>query len=82
MWCYIGSIGEKHLPKMRFDHKFFPERMSSFLWLIGSMLADGDVKLAESNVVSEYLDTAYPESGLKLFPRDPVKLAKVYLLMA
>ena len=41
------------------------------------VLADGDVKLAESNVVSEYLDAAYPEAGTKLFPADPVKLAKV-----
>ena len=39
--------------------------------------ADGDVKLAESHVVSEYLDTAYPDAGTKIFPTDPYKLAKV-----
>ena len=39
--------------------------------------ADGDVKLTESHVVSEYLDNAYPNAGSKLFPSDPHKLAKV-----
>ena len=38
--------------------------------------ADGDDKLIESNVVSEYLDRKY-NSGPKLFPEDPYKLAKV-----
>ena len=53
--------------------------MASFCLPWARLSADGDVKLAESNVVSEYLDTAYPESGTKLFPTDPVKLAKVSL---
>ena len=39
--------------------------------------ADGGVKLTESNVVSEYLDNAYPGSGPKMFPTDPTKLALV-----
>ena len=38
--------------------------------------ADGDDKLIESNVVSEYLDRKY-NSGPKLFPEDPYKHAKV-----
>lgn len=43
------------------------------------LLADGDVKLTESHVVSEYLDTAYPQAGPKLFPSDAAGLAKVIL---
>lgn len=39
--------------------------------------ADGDVKLTESHVVSEYLDKAYSTTGPELFPADPHKLAKV-----
>jgi hypothetical protein len=38
--------------------------------------ADGDVKLTESHVISEYLDTAYPNAGPKLFPLDAKNLAK------
>ena len=36
------------------------------------------MKLTESAVVVEYLDTAYPDAGPKLFPKDPVLLAKVF----
>lgn len=43
------------------------------------MYADGDVKLTESHVVSEYLDAAYPQAGPKLFPTDAGLLAKVSL---
>ena len=35
------------------------------------------MKLTESAVVVEYLDTAYPDAGPKLFPTDAVLLAKV-----
>lgn len=38
---------------------------------------DGSQKLIESNIISEYLDRKYNESGIKLFPRDAVSLAKV-----
>ena len=38
---------------------------------------DGDVKLAESDVVAEYLDYKYADQGTKLFPTDPYKLALV-----
>ncbi len=41
--------------------------------------ADGDNQLIESNVVSEYLDVQYRSSGVKLFPEDPLQLAKVSL---
>ena len=41
--------------------------------------ADGDVKLTESAVVAEYVDNAYPDSGPKIFPTDPLKLALVRL---
>lgn len=46
-----------------------PRRMSA--------AADGDNQLIESNVVSEYLDVQYRSSGVKLFPEDPLQLAKV-----
>lgn len=42
------------------------------------MLADGDLKLTESNVVVEYLDAAYPESGARLIPTDARNLAQVF----
>lgn len=45
---------------------------ASFCWC-----ADGVVKLTESAVVVEYLDTAYPDAGPKLFPKDARLLAKV-----
>ena len=38
---------------------------------------DGKDKLIESNIVSEYLDRKYVDSGPQLFPTDPLKLAKV-----
>ena len=41
--------------------------------------ADGDVKLTESAVVAEYVDNAYPDSGPKIFPTAPLKLALVRL---
>lgn len=41
--------------------------------------ADGDNQLIESNVVSEYLDVQYKSTGTKLFPEDPLQLAKVTL---
>ena len=41
------------------------------------MGADGDNQLIESNVVSEYLDLQYKSAGTKLFPEDPLLLAKV-----
>lgn len=44
-------------------------------------IIDGDVKLTESHVVSEYLDNAYPAAGSKLFPTEPQKLAKVRLFV-
>jgi glutathione S-transferase len=44
-------------------------------------IVDGDVKLNESHVVSEYLDAAYPEAGTKLFPTDSKKLGKVKLFV-
>ena len=39
---------------------------------------DGDNQLIESNVVSEYLDAQYKSTGTKLFPEDPLQLAKVF----
>jgi len=36
--------------------------------------ADGDKHIVESNLVAEYLDYAYPDLGLKLFPTEPLKL--------
>jgi len=48
-------------------------------WHKVSLFADGDVKLTESHVVSEYLDTAYPKAGPKLFPIDAKNLAKARL---
>jgi len=39
--------------------------------------ADGDERIVESNLVAEYLDNTFPESGPKLFPTDPLKLFKV-----
>ena len=39
--------------------------------------ADGDNQLIESDVVSEYLDSQYKSTGTKLFPEDPLQLAKV-----
>ena len=47
--------------------------------LAKSTAADGDNQLIESNVVSEYLDVQYRSSGVKLFPEDPLQLAKVGL---
>ena len=41
--------------------------------------ADGNNQLIESNVVSEYLDVQYRSTGVKLFPEDPLNLAKVSL---
>ncbi|DBA86483.1 hypothetical protein WJX79_005726 [Trebouxia sp. C0005] len=41
------------------------------------IIIDGDNQLIESNVVSEYLDVQYRSSGVKLFPEDPLQLAKV-----
>lgn len=42
-----------------------------------NVAADGDNQLIESNVVSEYLDLQYKSTGTKLFPEDPLLLAKV-----
>ena len=42
-----------------------------------NVAADGDNQLIESNVVSEYLDLQYKSAGTKLFPEDPLLLAKV-----
>ena len=39
--------------------------------------AVGGIHLAESDVIVEYLDNAYPDSGTKLLPADPFKLALV-----
>ncbi|DBB07593.1 TPA: hypothetical protein ACH3X3_009034 [Trebouxia sp. C0006] len=41
------------------------------------LLIDGDERIVESNLVAEYLDNTFPESGPKLFPTDPLKLFKV-----
>lgn len=41
------------------------------------IIIDGDNQLIESNVVSEYLDAQYKSTGTKLFPEDPLQLAKV-----
>lgn len=41
------------------------------------IIIDGDNQLIESNVVSEYLDVQYRSTGVKLFPEDPLNLAKV-----
>lgn len=40
-------------------------------------IVDGDRKLIESNVISEYLDRQYSDSGIQLFPRDTLSLIKV-----
>ncbi|KIW13599.1 hypothetical protein PV08_08788 [Exophiala spinifera] len=43
---------------------------------LGAPTKDGSVKpLIESNIISEYLDWAYPKSGPKLFPEDPFENA-------
>lgn len=44
--------------------------------------ADGDKRIAESEVVSEYLDLTYPEHSTRLFPTDPYKLSLVIHLPA
>lgn len=41
------------------------------------LIVDGDNVVVESNLVAEFLDNSYPESGPKLFPLSPVKLFKV-----
>ncbi len=43
---------------------------------LGAPAKDGSTKpLIESNIISEYLDWAYPKSGPKLFPEDPFENA-------
>eukprot|EP00884_Botryococcus_braunii_P010703 jgi/Botrbrau1/19634/Bobra.0003s0004.1 len=42
-------------------------------------IVDGDFKLTESLVVLDYLETAYPDSGLNLLPADPAERANVRL---
>ncbi|KAK5462686.1 hypothetical protein LTS15_002398 [Exophiala xenobiotica] len=43
---------------------------------LGAPAKDGTTKpLIESNIISEYLDWAYPKSGPKLFPEDPFENA-------
>lgn len=39
--------------------------------------ADGSSRLVESHFLAKYLDNTKPDSGPKLFPRDPMQLFKV-----
>jgi len=45
--------------------------------MFASAVSDGDVKLIESKVVSQYLDAQYSSHGPKLCPEDPLQMAKV-----
>ena len=45
------------------------------------IIIDGDVRLVESAVSVDYLDAAYPSSGLKIVPTDAADSARARLFV-